>query len=230
MKFLRKTQLFIVSVTLLSVHCLYYHKAEPALEFRSISPSSCLNVVAFKTIVDGLPPDIQVDETKDGKQKVTVTPDKFNGKSHPQLDMMAKEIFNEAGILSSNDREGVDVKEGIFVQINNRVQIPALGYGSILLSWMTLTVIPGYNNVTETFDITVFENRNFLLKKKYVHTVSQTIWLPLLFFIWASEGMSFGQENYKNIMRDVITEIVSKRKEQKKCSGKLAKAGFGSWF
>lgn len=170
-------------------------------------------------MISGLPPDIEVKEIKQGDrttQDVKVKSDPLNGQSHPQLDLMAREVFLESGILTNNPKEG-QVPDGIFIQINNRLEYPLLGYTSMLFSTITLTILPGHNVTTETFDVIVFENKKFLFKKSYTHAVSQWQWLPLLFFFWAGEDLSFGKVHYKNVLKDTLSEIISLKKKSKKC-------------
>lgn len=210
--------LIIGLLTSLGFNCLYYHTVDPVLSKNHLEPSSCLNVVSFKTLINGLPPDISTEQSTDGKvTNVKVTEDKYNGKSHPVLDVMAKEVFNESGILSSNDKQGTDVQKGIFIQINNKISYSAFGYAGRLLSTMTLSILPSRLTAFESFEVSVFEDQKFLFKKTYLHEVKSWLWLPLVFFFWAGEDQKDGQLYYKDVVRDVISNIITKRKELKRC-------------
>ncbi|TGK01633.1 hypothetical protein EHO58_17910 [Leptospira selangorensis] len=205
-------------ITCIGFNCLYYHTVDPALSRNNLEPSSCLSVVAFKTLINGLPPDINTEQSPDGKRtNIKVTEDKYNGQSHPILDVMAKEVFNESGILSSNDKQGTEVTKGVFIQINNKISYSALGYAGRLLSTMTLSILPSRLTAVESFDISAFEDQKLLFKKTYLHEVRSWLWLPLVFFFWAGEDQKEGQFYYKDVIKDVISNIVAKRKEQKKC-------------
>ncbi|PKA15411.1 hypothetical protein [Leptospira haakeii] len=183
-----------------------------------MEPSSCLSVVAFKTLINGLPPDINTEQSADGKRtNIKVTEDKYNGQSHPVLDVMAKEVFNESGILSSNDKQGTEVQKGVFIQINNKINYSALGYAGRLLSTMTLGILPSRLTALESFDVSAFEDQKLLFRKTYLHEVRSWLWLPLVFFFWAGEDQKEGQYYYKDVIKDVISNIIAKRKELKKC-------------
>ncbi len=197
---------------------MYYHTVDPVLSKNHLEPSSCLSVVAFKTLINGLPPDISTEQSADGKRtNIKVTEDKYNGQSHPVLDVMAKEVFNESGILSSNDKQGTDIQKGVFIQINNRITYSSLGYAGRLLSGMTLTIFPSRLTAFENFDISAFEDQKLLFKKTYLHEAKSWLWLPLIFFFWAGEDQKEGQLYYKDVIKDVILNIIAKRKELKKC-------------
>ncbi|PJZ25233.1 hypothetical protein CH352_11800 [Leptospira hartskeerlii] len=192
---------------------------DPALSRNHLEPSSCLSVVAFKTLINGLPPDISTEQSSDGKRtNIKVTEDKYNGQSHPILDVMAKEVFNESGILSSNDKQGTEVAKGIFIQINNQISFSSLGYAGRLLSTMSLGILPSRLTSFESFDVSVFEDQKFLFRKTYLHEVKSWLWLPLIFFFWVGEDQKEGQLYYKDVIKDVISNVIAKRKELKKCS------------
>lgn len=210
--------LIVGLLTCISSNCLYYHTVDPALSGNNLEPSSCLSVISFKTLINGLPPDINTEQSPDGKRtNIKVTEDKYNGQSHPVLDVMAKEVFNESGILSSNDKQGTEIQKGVFIQINNKISYSALGYAGRLLSTMTLSILPSRLTAVESFDVSAFEDQKLLFKKTYIHEVKSWLWLPLVFFFWAGEDQKEGQYYYKDVIKDVISNIVAKRKELKKC-------------
>ncbi|PJZ76054.1 hypothetical protein [Leptospira neocaledonica] len=91
------------------------------------------------------------------------------------LDVMAKKVFNESGILSSNDKQGTEVQKVAFIQINNKISYSELAYAGRLL---------------------------------------------LVFFFWAGEDQKEGQYYYKDVIKDVISNIVLKRKELKNVQSK----------
>jgi len=210
--------LIIGLLTSTGFHCLYYHSIDPVLSKNNLEPSSCLSVVAFKTLINGLPPDITTEQSADGKRtNVKVSEDKYNGQSHPTLDVMAKEVFNESGILSSNDKQGTEVPKGVFIQINNKISFSPLAYVGRTLSMMTLTLLPSRLTASESFDVSAFEDQKLLFKKTYLYEVRSWVWLPLVFFFWVGEDQKEGQYYYKDVIKDVISNIISKRRELKKC-------------
>ncbi|TGK43912.1 hypothetical protein [Leptospira andrefontaineae] len=211
--------LIVGLLTCVSFNCLYYHTLDPVLSRNNVEPSSCLSVVAFKTLINGLPPDINTEQSADGKRtNIKVTEDKYNGQSHPVLDVMAKEVFNESGILSSNDKQGTEVQKGVFIQINNKISYSALGYAGRLLSTMTLSILPSRLTALESFDVSAFEDQKLLFRKTYLHEVRSWLWLPLVFFFWAGDDQKEGQYYYRDVVKDVISNIIAKRKELKKCT------------
>lgn len=193
--------------------CLHFHAVDPplSLETKSVS-SKCVSTIRFMTRVDGLPPDI---ETKDGNFKIS--PDRENGHPSAALDELATSVFSESNILVASDRNGIDVEHGIFFQISDQITIPSLGYASLIFSSMLLTLIPGHAVIQEKIVIQVFENRQFLFRKSYSHSISQWQWLPLAFFFWMDEGTQTGKELFSAALREAIQELILRKEVNGRC-------------
>lgn len=210
--------LFVLIVSVLffsSTECIQFHTMQPNLSAGTAQPSaSCVKAIHFNTMITGLPPDIESERYQNGESKIKITPSKENGQQSMSLNILVKEVLNEEGIISSSDQAGIDVKEGIFMQINNHLAYSGWGYGSLLISTMTGTIIPGHANIVETFDITVFENQKLMLRKRFTHSVSQWQWILLAPFFWAGEDFATGQRLFREVIRETVRDIASRKEDR----------------